>query len=97
MQKKFKRHRQCFVYIAECRDGTYYTGYTSNLEKRIEEHNDGKRGARYLRGKSPVKLVWCREYRYFKNAMKAEVRIKKLTRAEKQELIRIYEESKSRN
>jgi len=74
----------------ECADGTYYTGSTSNLERRIKEHNDGKRGARYLRGKGPVVLVYAKEYSYYKNALHAERSLKKLTRAQKEELIRIY-------
>ena len=52
--------------MLECGDGTYYTGYTSDLEKRLKEHNDGKRGAKYLRGKIPVKLVYAKEYKYYK-------------------------------
>ena len=87
MKEKFKRNGRFFVYILECGDGTYYTGYTSDLERRIEEHNDTKRGAKYTRYKRPVKLVWWKEYRYFKKAIQAEKRIKKLTRKQKIELV----------
>lgn len=79
--------RKFYVYIAQCQDGTYYTGYTNDLENRIKEHNNGKRGAKYLRGKGPVKLVWCKEYRYFKSAFLEEKRIKGLTRKQKEKLI----------
>jgi putative endonuclease len=88
--KKFKRHRQCFIYIVQCKDGTYYTGYTNDLEKRIKEHNNSKRGAKYLRGKLPVKLVYAKEYSYYKRAVDGERAIKKLSHKEKQELVKIY-------
>ena len=87
VKEKFKRNGRFFVYILECRDGTYYTGYTNDLEKRITEHNDTKRGAKYLRGKKPVKLVWwkiCKNQRF---AMRTELTIKKLTRQDKQQLV----------
>jgi len=54
-------------------------------------HNRGK-GAKYLRGKLPVQLVYAKEYKYYKNAIRAESRIKKLTRAKKENLIRNYED-----
>jgi putative endonuclease len=59
MKKKIKRSGKFHVYIAECRDGTYYTGSTNNIEKRIDEHNSGKRGAKYtpLTRKQKEKLV----------------------------------------
>ena len=80
-----KRKGSFFVYIVLCSRGTYYTGYTSDLEKRIKLHNSGT-GAKYLRGRAPVKLVYAREYKYYKNAVKAEIAIKKLTRKQKDEL-----------
>jgi len=91
--KKFRRLGKFYVYIVECRDGTYYTGSTNDLEDRIGRHNKGH-GAKSLRGKLPVKLVYAKEYRYFKNVLHAERNMKKLTRAQKEELIRIYERSK---
>lgn len=86
---KFKREGKFYAYIVECQDGTYYTGYTRDLERRINEHNsDCGRGAKYLRGKTPVKLVYAKEYRYYKNAVRAELGIKKHTRMEKEVVIR---------
>ncbi len=76
-----------YVYILECADGSLYTGYTNDLEKRLAVHNSGK-GAKCLRGRKPVKLVWSKEYRSKNEALKEEVRIKALTRIKKQELIR---------
>lgn len=78
-----------FVYIVECRDGTYYTGYTPNLENRLKLHNSG-RGAKYTRDRRPVKLVWSKEYRYFKKAFKKEIAVKRLTRKQKEKLVREY-------
>jgi putative endonuclease len=96
MNQKILRKSKYWVYIVQCRDGTYYTGYTKDLEKRIALHNNGA-GAKYLRKNLPVKLVYAKEYHYYKNALNAERRIKKLTRAQKERLIGIYNEEKSRN
>ena len=87
LMKKIKRCGRHFVYIVECRDGTYYTGYTPDLERRLKLHNNG-RGAKYTRDRRPVNLVWSKEYRYFKRAFLEEKRIKKLTREQKEKLVR---------
>ena len=93
MKNNFKREGTYFVYMVECSDGTYYTGYTNDLEKRIKEHNSSKRGAKYLRRKRPVKLVYAKEYKYYKRAVNKERAIKKLTHKEKWELVNVYERS----
>ncbi len=85
-KKKIKRNGQFFVYIVRCKNGTYYTGYTNDLEKRIKEHNSG-RGAKYLRRKVPVELVYAREYENYTEVLRAERNIKKLTRKKKEALI----------
>ena len=92
-KKIIKREGRFFVYIVQCRDGTYYTGYTNDIENRIAIHNSGS-GAKYLRGKLPVRLVYAKEYRYYKNALRGERRIKKMTRKEKERLIRVDVRSK---
>ena len=81
-----KRHDRYFVYIMRCCDGTFYTGYTNNLEKRVALHNKG-RGAKYLRGKLPADLVYSKQFAYYKNALKEEKRVKKLPRLRKEHLI----------
>lgn len=81
------------MYIVKCQDGTYYTGYASDLEKRLKEHNDSERGAKYLRGKTPVRLAYAKEYSYYRNAVRAERDIKRLTRKRKEELMAIYEKT----
>ncbi len=85
--KEFARTGKFYVYIVQCQDGTYYTGYTPDVDRRIKLHNDGK-GARYTRGRRPVKLVWCKEYRYSKRAFSEEERIKGLTRNQKEKIVK---------
>ncbi|MBN1494065.1 MAG: GIY-YIG nuclease family protein [Candidatus Omnitrophica bacterium] len=86
MTKAIARKGNFFVYIVRCTHGTLYTGYTNDLDKRFKMHNSGK-GAKYLRGKGPVRLVWSKEYRYYKNAIKAENRIKRMTKKQKEQLV----------
>ena len=85
--RKVIRKSKFYVYIVECQDGTYYTGYTNDLERRIKEHNGGCKGAKYLRGKQPVRVVWQKEYKYLCYAMRAEYRIKQLNRRQKELLV----------
>lgn len=73
-----------FVYIVECNDGTYYTGITVDLRKRIEAHNCGK-GAKYTRTRGPVRLHWARVFPSRTAAAREERRIKKLSPAKKKE------------
>lgn len=92
MANKIKRQGKFWVYMVECSDGTYYTGYTNDLERRLKEHNDSRsRRAKYLRGKIPVKLGYVKEYSYYRNAVHAERDIKKRTRAEKEAMINAYQ------
>jgi putative endonuclease len=90
--QKIIRRSQYWVYIVRCKDGTYYTGYTKNLENRIALHKSGK-GAKYVKYKLPAELVYAKEYRYYKSALNEERRIKKLKREQKSELVRIYAEN----
>ena len=85
-----KRHDKYFVYIIEDKNGHYYTGYTNNIDKRFELHEKGI-GAKYLSGGKPLKLVYVKEYAYYKNALGAERKIKKYTKDRKEELIKVYE------
>lgn len=77
---------RCFCYIVECADGTYYTGWAIDPEKRVAVHNKG-RGAKYTRMRLPVKLVYVEEQPNRTAAMKRERAIKKMTRGQKQKLI----------
>lgn len=75
-----------YTYILECADKTFYTGYTNNLENRIKVHNSGL-GAKYTRGRIPVKLLYYEEFESKSEALKREYAIKKMTRKEKEKLI----------
>lgn len=75
-----------YVYIVECSDNTLYTGYTTNVNRRVKEHNQGT-GARYTQGRRPVKLQYQEKYNNRSNAQKREYAIKQLTREQKLELI----------
>lgn len=74
------------VYIVCCRDGTLYTGWTNDLEKRISAHNEGK-GAKYTKCRRPVQLVYQRAFETKREAMREEARIKRLPRAQKLSLV----------
>lgn len=78
-----------YTYIVECRDKTLYTGWTTDLEKRIKAHNEGK-GAKYTKSRAPVKLVYYEQYETKQEALKREYAIKQLTRKEKLALIKAY-------
>ena len=75
-----------YTYILKCSDGTYYTGWTNDLEKRVETHNKGK-GGKYTRLRCPVELVHYETFATKEEAMSREWHIKQLTRAQKEELI----------
>ena len=75
-----------YTYILECEDGTYYTGWTNNLEKRLKDHNDGK-GAKYTKARLPVVLVYHEMFQTKEEAMRREAAIKRMTRQEKKRLI----------
>ena len=77
----------CYCYILECADGTYYTGWTTDPDRRVKTHNQG-RGAKYTRMRLPVKLVYVEEQADRKAAMKRELAIKKMGRQGKKKLIR---------
>lgn len=84
-----------YTYIVECSDGTYYTGWTTDIEKRIRVHNAGK-GAKYTKPRLPVKLVYLEEADTKQKAMQREAYIKTLSRKEKEELVRGYENRKEK-
>ena len=75
-----------YTYIVTCRDGSLYTGWTNDLEKRIKAHNEGK-GAKYTKARLPVELAYFETFQTKKEAMQREWEIKKMTRKEKLALI----------
>jgi putative endonuclease len=78
-----------FVYILWCADNTFYTGYTTNVEKRCVVHNKGK-GAKYTRCRLPVCVVYSEEFESKSAALKREYQIKQLTRKQKQQLCKTW-------
>ncbi|MCI0183255.1 GIY-YIG nuclease family protein [Sulfoacidibacillus ferrooxidans] len=75
-----------YIYILECSDGTYYTGWTTQVERRVAMHQRGK-GARYTRARLPVTLCYVEEVADRSLALKREYQIKQLSRVEKVRLI----------
>jgi len=76
-----------FVYILECSDKTLYTGITTDLKRRVDEHNNSDKGAKYTKLRRPVKLVYSEKSQDRSSASKREHSIKKMTRVAKMELI----------
>jgi putative endonuclease len=76
------KSQDCYCYIVECSDGTFYTGWTTDLEKRVATHNAG-RGSRYTRLRRPVKLVYFENLPNRSEAMQREAQIKRMDRASK--------------
>lgn len=81
------------LYILRCGDGTFYTGITTDVEKRFQAHQSGK-GAKYTRGRVPLELVYREECDTHSHALKREWEVKQLRREEKQSLIARYAEEK---
>jgi putative endonuclease len=71
------------VYLVRCRDGSLYTGIATDVSRRITEHENGAKGAKYLRGRGPLKLVYQQEIGDRSLASKVESRVKRLSRSEK--------------
>ena len=75
-----------YTYIVKCKDGSLYTGWTNNLEKRIRDHNEGK-GAKYTKSRRPVMLAYYEEFQTKEEAIRREYAIKKMRRKEKEKLL----------
>ncbi len=75
-----------FVYILRCADGSLYTGIAKDVERRLGQHRAG-RASRYTRARLPVRLVWSREVRSWSLALREEIRIKRMRKAEKEALL----------
>lgn len=81
-----------YTYILVCNDGTYYTGWTTDLEHRLKAHNQGT-GAKYTKARRPVSLVYYEAYETKSEAMKREYAIKQLSRKEKEHLIHTQQDT----
>ncbi len=76
-----------FFYVLECHDGSYYAGYTNDLERRLRVHNEGK-GAKYTRGRLPVQYIHHESFETQRLAMQAEYQFKQLNRTQKEHYIK---------
>jgi putative endonuclease len=77
-----------YLYILRCADTTLYTGSTNDLEKRLHHHNHLKSGARYTKTRRPVTLAYSEEFETKSEALKREAEVKKLSKSEKESLIK---------
>ncbi len=77
-----------YVYVLKCNDETLYTGITTDLQRRIEEHNSSPKGAKYTRIRRPVEMIYFEQCKDKSGATIRELEIKKLSRAKKLELIK---------
>ena len=78
-----------YLYVVRCGDDTLYTGITTDLARRLNEHNTSKRGAKYTKTRRPINLVYYELYQSRSNAQKAEYKFKQLTREQKEKKIAI--------
>ena len=77
-----------FLYVVGCCDSTLYTGVTTDLSRRVNEHNTSKRGAKYTKTRRPVDLMWSKGYNNRSEAQSAEYSFKKLSRKQKLDIIK---------
>ena len=80
-----------YVYLLKCSDGTFYVGYATDLSRRVSEHNESTKGAKYTRGRRPVVLVYFEECESRSEALKREYMLRKKSREEKVRLMNEFE------
>jgi putative endonuclease len=81
------KNTQWFVYIIEADDGSYYTGVSTDVERRFKDHESSPRGAKYFLGRAPKAIVYLEDGHNRSSAHKREAQIKKLKRKDKEELV----------
>jgi putative endonuclease len=86
-----RRNFMNYTYIVKCADGSFYTGWTTDIERRLKCHNAGK-GAKYTRPRLPVELVYFESFETKEEAMRREAAIKKLSRERKEQLVAQWQE-----
>ena len=85
-----------WAYLVRCADGTLYAGWTTDITARVEAHNSGK-GAKYTRGRTPVRLAWAQAFETKQEAMQKEAALKRMRRTEKEMLVQAFESSGRKN
>lgn len=88
------RYIMNYTYILKCADGSLYTGWTNDLEKRVIEHNEG-RGAKYTKPRRPVELIYYEVFNTKREAMRREYAIKQMSRMEKMNLYSVDKQQKA--
>ena len=88
-----ERSKEWYVYIVSCSDGTYYTGITTNIARRINEHNYKISGAKYTRSRRPVKLITSAVVQTRSEALKLELKIKSLKKSKKIDFLNNYRDN----
>jgi len=81
------KSKEWYLYVVECSDGTFYTGVTTDIPRRVNEHNTSARGAKYTRSRRPVRTVYWRKMEDKSSAQTEESKFKRLSRKQKQEII----------
>ena len=76
------------IYVVRCADDSLYTGIATDVDRRLREHRDGRRGARYLRGRAPIELVYSQAVGDRSHASRIEYRLKQLAKTDKERLLR---------
>jgi len=80
-------NHEWFLYVVRCSDNSFYTGITTDITRRLNEHNTTSKGAKYTRSRRPVELVYWTDFKDRSTAAKAEARFKKLSRKEKEMIL----------
>lgn len=78
-----------YLYILECSDGSFYTGITTDVNRRLKEHNENKKGAKYTSCRRPSRLIFEKKFKNRSKALVEESRIKKLKREDKKALCKL--------
>ncbi|MBC8414311.1 MAG: GIY-YIG nuclease family protein [Nitrospira sp.] len=79
--------QEWYLYMIRCKDGSLYTGIATDVQRRLQEHQGGKKGARYLRGRGPLHIVKSMKAGTRSSALKLESRVKKMSKKLKEELV----------
>ena len=83
------KSKKWYMYVVECRDGTLYTGITTDLDRRVDEHNNSTKGAKYTATRRPVKLVYFTDQPNRSSACIAEAKFKKMKRTQKDIIVKL--------
>lgn len=92
IESPLREKKHYYTYMVRCCDGSLYTGFTVDIEKRVQAHNEG-RGARYTRSRRPVVLAWQKEWPTEHEARSMEVKIKHMKKEDKEALAASYKEA----